>query len=259
MDFTLATYNILHGYYRRQIIENIQLLLSKQVDMLCVQEAELPLEEFLPPHWKVEYFHAEERGCHLAIAWNTSKFILKDTNAFLLPSLVKPDLRQKFTAYKTEKIQRGALVATFSTHGGKTIRVITTHLAWEGGSVNRINQLAFILKKLDTTVQFDHEILAGDFNTAVPSVFRKGEQKKIEHALGKEWTNVMPNLVWTCDISHTDPQDGFETIAKVCKLLRVKGRMRLDYIFSKHLQVASSEMLDLPGSDHRPLLATFEI
>jgi endonuclease/exonuclease/phosphatase family metal-dependent hydrolase len=258
MNLKFFTYNILHGHYREQVIDNIKSFVAQGAHVMCIQEAELVLEEFLPPHWGVEYYHAEARGCHLAIAWNTAKLTMMDTEKFLLPTLAKPALNQWFTAYKTEKIQRGAFVATFKV-GDSHLRVINTHLAWEGGISHRINQLRFILKQLEIAGSFDHEILAGDFNTAVPSVFRRTEEKKIEHALGSDWANLFPNLAWTCDISHTDPQDGFETIAKVCRLLRIKGQMRLDYIFSRNLKVVSAEMLDVPGSDHRPLSATFEI
>lgn len=250
-----ATYNILHAYHRSKIIDNIKILLDKGVDILCIQEAELPIENILPPNWQVEYFFTEGRGCHLAIAWNKTKLSLIDTKKILLPALRKPDLMQKFTGYKKEKIQRGTLIADFS-FDGKVVKVINAHLGWEGGTTNRLKQLRYVLSQLGNR-NADYGILAGDFNTFIPSIFRKTQEKKIENVLGNSWTDVFPGLKWSCDISYTDPQDGFEFFSKICKILRIKLRSRLDYVFAHKLKPASSEMIDLPGSDHRPLVATF--
>lgn len=252
-----ATYNVLHAYHRDKIVANIKLLVEKEADILCIQEAELPIENILSPNWQVEYFFTTERGCRLAVAWNKSKLNLIDTKKILLPALTKPDLMQKLTGYKTEKIQRGAFIANFSSRG-KVVKIINAHLAWEGGTSNRLNQLRHLLTQLGDN-NSSYEILAGDFNTFVPALFRRTQESKIEKVLGTSWTNVLPDLAWSCDISYTDPQDGFETFSKICKTFGIKLQSRLDYIFARNLKIISSEMLDLPGSDHRPLIATFEI
>lgn len=251
-----ATYNVLHAYHRDKIVANIKLLIEKGTDILCVQEAELPIENILSSDWQVEYFFTTERGCRLAIAWNKSKLNLIDTKKIVLPALTKPDLMQKLTGYKTEKIQRGAFIANFSFNG-KVIKIINAHLAWEGGTPNRVNQLQYLLTQLKDN-DSDYEILAGDFNTFVPALFRRTQESTLEKVLGTSWTNVLPNLAWSCDNSYFDPQDGLEKLIKISKLFGIKFRSRLDYIFARNFKIISSEMLDLPGSDHRPLIATFE-
>jgi endonuclease/exonuclease/phosphatase family metal-dependent hydrolase len=44
MDIKIATYNILHGYNKEKVLENIRALVSKGADVICIQEAEIPLE-----------------------------------------------------------------------------------------------------------------------------------------------------------------------------------------------------------------------
>ncbi len=113
MKLTLATYNILHGYHKEKILENIKTLIDKGTDIICIQEAEIKFEDYLPATWGIDYYFTPERGCRLAIAWDKSKLNIKNTNKFLLPALEKPSLLQKLTAYKAETIQRGAFVSNF--------------------------------------------------------------------------------------------------------------------------------------------------
>ncbi len=123
-------------------------------------------------------------------------------------------------------------------------------------SYTRLLQLKYLVSKLENNS--DCEILAGDFNSNVPAMLRRTQESKIAKVLNG-WTNVLPNLPYTCDISHTDPQDGLDFLVKINKIFGIKFRVRLDYIFSKGMKIISKEMLDLPGSDHRPLIATFEL
>jgi endonuclease/exonuclease/phosphatase (EEP) superfamily protein YafD len=76
-------------------------------------------------------------------------------------------------------------------------------------------------------------------------------------ALGAEYLNVLPSLPWTYDNSYFAPQDGLEKLTKLCRWAGLKFRSRLDYFFARNLKFISGEMLNLPGSDHRPLLAEF--
>ena len=258
MKLTCATYNILHGYYKDQIFKNIKTLIEKGADVICIQEAEIEIESVLPSGWKIEYFR-HDIGCNLAIAWNSPMLDCKEKKTILYQPLPKPAFMQRLTNYKNKIIPRGAITVLFTFTGeGKTIRITNTHLAWEGGMKNKAKELKELLQfrggeKVDT------EILAGDFNTNIPAVLRRVEERRVENILGKEFDNVFPNIKYTCDLSYTDPQDGLEKIAKFWNFFGVKLKSRLDYIFTKNLKIISKEMLDLPGSDHRPLLATFEV
>lgn len=153
-------------------------------------------------------------------------------------------------------VERGVLSAVFSGEG-KDIRITNIHLAWENGGRQRIKQLEYLLRDLSES-DVNGEILVGDFNTFNYPLFQRFEEKKIEGVLSG-WANVFQGIPWTCDTSYSDPKDGVEKFVKILRIFKIKFRCRMDYIFSKNLEVISKEMLDVPGSDHRPLVATFEI
>lgn len=262
MKLALATYNILHGYHRKLILEDIKLLIEKGVDVLCLQEAEVsfekPLNEVLRAiglhMWEVRYAHSGAGG-DLALAWNTSRIVLQNMEAVLLP-IVTPVFLQRIKGHTTP-YRREALIGRFLVDR-KVIRITNVHLAWEGGIRHRLEQLIFLKKKLPET-SADADIVGGDFNTFAPSFLRRLQQKKVEAVLGEKYVNVFPDLHWSFDIKYTAPEDKWETLAKICRLLGIKVRSRLDYIFTRNMKIVSAEMLDLLGSDHRPLIAKLEL
>ena len=257
----LATYNILHGYHQNLILKNIKLLIEKGVDIICLQETDAPFETPLnnllsslrPSNWKVKYSHCGIAG-NLAIVWNSSHVEMQNMETILLPTIA-PVFIQKLKGH-TIRLQRTVLTGTFLVKG-ETIRISNAHLAWEGGVAHRLNQVTYLKDALKKT-SVDKDIIAGDFNTFAPSILRRDQQQKVEKILS-EYTNTLPELKWSCDISYTAPQDGWDFIAKLCRYIGLKIQSRLDYIFVKNLQIISSEMLDLPGSDHRPIVVKFEI
>jgi len=248
---TIATYNILHGYYKNEILDNIKFLIGKNADVICLQEADIPFEEHLNKflldfsNWSVRYFHSG-KGSNLAVMWNTKKLELTHVEAILLPKPSDDTPRQ-----------RAAQVATFTTEG-KTLRVSNVHLAWEGGVSHRFVQLQY-LKKILSQSDCEHEIIVGDFNTFAPAMFRNIQKRKAQKTLGDGWKNALPDLVWTCDVSRSFKQDNFHLFSTALKRLGFKLRSCLDYVFIKNLRVIKGEMLDLPGSDHRPLLVSLTV
>ena len=101
-------------------------------------------------------------------------------------------------------------------------------------------------------------IVAGDFNTLAPRALRHVHEKRVEQALGPQYINALPRLSWSYDTSHADPGDGLGFLPKLHRA-GVRFRARLDYIFATNVSVTSSAMHDLPGSDHRPLIAAFAV
>jgi endonuclease/exonuclease/phosphatase (EEP) superfamily protein YafD len=77
---------------------------------------------------------------------------------------------------------------------------------------------------------------------------------RVEQMLGSTYVNALPRLSWSHDISHADPRDGLGFLPKLHRA-GIRFRMRLDYIFVAGGTVVSSGMHNLPGSDHRPLVA----
>jgi endonuclease/exonuclease/phosphatase family metal-dependent hydrolase len=260
---TVATYNILHGHYSDLILNNIANLISEGVGVICLQEADPPfkrlLEDFLKrpeyKNWQARYAH-QGPVSNLAILWDSSALKPEKFHDILLPNLGRADLVQRLKRH-TEVFQRGALVGNFSV-GEKAVRITSAHLGWEGGVRHRLNQLAFLKNYLDAHPA-DADVVAGDFNTWAPAMFRRRQGKKVQKVLGQAYTNALPKLKWSCDLSYSVPQDGWGPVIKICRPLGIKLKSRLDYLFARNLKVVSAEMLDLPGSDHRPLMAKLEM
>jgi len=247
---TLATYNILHGYHSEEILENIKLIMEKGADIICLQEIDPPFKESLSDFLKSSYsswsLHSVHLGSasNLAFLWNSFRIKPQDMEAVKLP-LAPGSFRQ-----------RAALIGNFLADS-KAIRVANVHLSWEGGMPHRFLQLNYLAEHLALRPA-EHDIICGDFNTFMPSFFRNIQKRKIRKILGEQWADVLPDAVWTCDISHSYPEDTFHCIARPLSILGFKLRSCLDYIFARNMKVSSAEILDLPGSDHRPLLASFE-
>jgi endonuclease/exonuclease/phosphatase family metal-dependent hydrolase len=258
MEITCATYNILHGCYKDKIFKNIQLLLDKGADVICIQESEIPLESILPPGWQIEYFHGKIHGCALATLWNKSKLNFIREDKILLPVSAKKIFIMRLTEFYNRPLQRGCLSISFEV-GGKILRINNVHLSCETDTNHRLKQLKHIFATLSGN-KADIEIFLGDFNTAAPLIFKRYQEKKLEECFGEKYVNVFHRLRYSCCyVSEFDPQDGMAKVKKVLRFLGVNLKSRLDYIFARNLKVIRKEMLDLPGSDHRPLVATFEI
>jgi endonuclease/exonuclease/phosphatase family metal-dependent hydrolase len=252
----LATYNILHGHYSKLILENLQILIEKNVDVVCIQEADKSFQDFLNDFlqsrkWKIIYFN-NTKGCNLAIAWNPLHLSLSNSEQVFLPKLSKPSLMQRAT-YFNEIFQRGAISTVFS-YEDKEIRITNTHLGWEGGIKKTLSQLSY-LRDFLSKKEDKYAILAGDFNTFAPAVFRNFKTKKVEIILKDKWINAFPDLAWSCDVSYSVPSDGYNFIEKIFTKLHLNLRSLLDYVFvNQNTKVISKEMFDLPGSDHRPIV-----
>ena len=251
----------MHGHYSDLILKNVKFFFAKGANVVCLQETDLSFKKSLNTllkkesgNWKVRYFHTGI-ACNLAIIWNDKYLKLKDIKPIYLPTLSKPSITQRFLRNK-QIFKRGALSACFVINR-KTIRVTNAHIGWEGGIKHRMRQLKYLREALGKE-QADHGILSGDFNTFAPAMFRHFQKRKVERILGKEWVNALPHLKWSCDISYTTPQDGWEKVIKICRLFRIRVRSLLDYMFIYNMTIVSAEMLDLEGSDHHPQLGKFE-
>ena len=260
MNLTCATYNILHGYHSDLIVKNIRFLIDQGADVICLQEAEIDFEKTLKAllaepalsHWSVECAHAG-RGGNVATLWNTNALIFKRAEVVVLPKLRTPTALELLRGF-TESIQRGALIAEFDWKG-YTLQISNAHLAWEGGSRHRMRQLRKLRMDLEKTPA-DFRIVTGDFNTLAPRPLRGMHERRVEKTLGAEFRNAFPKLPWTYDISFSDPSDGMQFIGTLARA-GIKWRQRFDYMFAKDMTVMEAKMHDLPGSDHRPLIATF--
>lgn len=264
MTITCATYNILHGYHRELILKNIRFLIDEGADVICLQEAEVrfkgALRKFLAHKdqvgWQMRSAHAGYGG-NVAILWKSERLRLVRTNLIPLPKLRAPSKLQRLRVERLRKFDtnRVALVGFFEW-AGQTFQITSTHIAWEGGSRHRTRQIRHLREALEKE-EADVRIIAGDFNTFVPRALRHVQERKVERALGAHYVNALPKLSWSYDISHADPGDGLGFLPKLHRT-GLRFRARLDYIFGTNVAVVSSTMHDLPGSDHRPLVAVFD-
>lgn len=263
MNITCATYNILHGYHRDLILKNIRFLIDEGADVICLQEVEVrfePLLEAFLAHkelvgWQMRCIHAGFGG-NVAILWNSGRLRLVKTKTIGLPKLNTSTRLRRLKVPRLKKFDtsRAALVGFFEA-GGLTFQIASAHVAWEGGSEHRMKQIRHLRSALEED-RADVRIVAGDFNTLAPRALRHVHEKRVERALGAHYINALPKLPWSYDISHADPNDGLGFLPKLHRA-GVRFRTRLDYIFGTGVSVQSGVMHDLPGSDHRPLVATF--
>ncbi len=263
MTVTCATYNILHGYHRDMILKNIRFLIDEGADVICLQEAEVrfepALKKFLTQKslvgWQMRSAHAGYGG-NVAILWKSGRLRLMQTRLIRLPKLGSRTSLQQLRVPRLKKFDtnRVALVGLFES-GGQTFQVASAHIAWEGGNGHRMRQIRHLRAMLEKD-SADVRIVAGDFNTLAPRSLRHVHERRVERALGSQYVNALPKLSWSYDTSHADPGDGLGFLPKLHRA-GVRFRTRLDYIFGTNVAVVSSAMHDLPGSDHRPLIATF--
>ena len=257
---TCATYNILHGYHRDLILKNIRFLIDQGADAICLQEAEVRFESSLKKFladpslssWDIRFAHAGLGG-NVATLWNKKRLQLRSAKVVDLPRMKSPISLRRLRGL-SEKVNRIALVGEFEMHG-HVLQITNVHLDWEGGSRHRMSQLRHLREALDT-MQADFRIITGDFNTVALRPMRRFHERRVEKTLGTEFRNAFPRLPWTYDISYTDPTDGLQFIATLSRA-GLKWRQRFDYMFAKDMTVLTGQMHDLPGSDHRPLIATF--
>ncbi len=264
MTITCATYNILHGFHREMVLKNIRFLIDEGADVICLQEAEVrfkgALRKFLGQKdlagWEI---HSEHKGFggNVAILWKTDRLKLKQTRLIRLPKPLIPSTLQRLHPKRLKKfdVNRVALVANFESEG-QTFQITSAHIAWEGGNRHRMRQIKHLREALEEE-HADVRIVAGDFNTLAPRALRHVHERRVEQVLGAHYINALPKLSWSYDISHADPADGLGFLPALHRA-GVRFRARLDYIFATNVAVTSSMMHDLPGSDHRPLVAVFE-
>ncbi len=259
MNLTCATYNILHGYHREMVLNNIAFLMDSGADVICLQEVEKRFEphlrKFLAQQkyvgWQCRCAHVGFGG-NVALLWKSGKLRLKRAHVIALPKLRTPSRLQRLRKM-TDRIDRAALVGIFEAKD-ITFQIASAHVAWEGGNAHRMRQLRFLRERLEKEPA-DVRIVAGDFNTLAPRALGRVHEKRVQFTLGAHYVNAHPKLKWSYDISHADPNDGLGFLPRLHKA-GVKFRTRLDYIFATNVKVEKSAMHDLPGSDHRPLTAT---
>ncbi|HVA97111.1 MAG TPA: endonuclease/exonuclease/phosphatase family protein [Candidatus Acidoferrales bacterium] len=272
-ELTIATYNILFGINREQIIENIEQMAKDGVTVFCLQEVINVTDKAfildailqrLGKHWQAAYHVGPEIGklsIGTAILWNTTVLNLKSEDKIELPKIKKFDLHERLyyqvIGVSGVPLQRKAICCDF-TFNKTPIRITCVHLDNVGGPRHRYKQFSYLVSSLIAKPKIDHEIIAGDFNTF--DLLRTGYEKKLlQRNLGDEFIDASKQVGWTSDIYNIDFTTSIRLFKWLIKNFNIHVRRRLDYIWVKNFVVKTCYKLSIPGSDHFPVIAKLRI
>lgn len=251
MKLKLVTYNIFNGKHRDVVIKNILALAKEGVNIFCLQEVrnlgngesiiDLLLQK-LGVNWQAEKLLNDvtrPNDLGLCVIWDSLVVSLKKSDNLLLPKLTKVDLLEK-TFRKINKnyhfpVQRSALRLDFECNG-KPLRVTNIHLDVSGGKAHKTRQLGHLQSYLKAIPAYPNEIVCGDFNTLGWGLLAKKYKSKMAEFFGSDFKNVFPKQVRTGPLYQ-----------------------HLDHIFVKGLALVAAEVKRMRGSDHKPVVAEFEI
>jgi len=264
----LASYNIQDGLYEDLIVDNIHKMVSDGVDIFCLQETRIIKSDFIVERlkkelgngWRGEYFLGIDNPrteIGVTILWKSTKLNLQELEKIFLPKLNYVSLYDYFITSFFKPAQRGAMIATFSING-VLLRITNLHLDFKNGTARRMNQVEYLTYHLNKKPTAHHEIIGGDFNTHIPKVTLK-ERNWIISLLGNEFVDAFPNLEWTFDGASIDPKRVFSGLQKILLSLGIRFYRKLDYIFLKNIKLTDAKMENFKGSDHYPLIITFEV
>jgi endonuclease/exonuclease/phosphatase family metal-dependent hydrolase len=267
--FRVISYNIENGIYLGNILNNIRSFADQGVQAMCLQEVrEIPgrpavgkrIEKTLGPDWKCHFLQDTEdpvNGLGLGICWNRKRIELMSIKDTLLPKS-NYNWVEKLVNPGGKPSQRGVITALFKS-GQKEIRISSLHLDWQGGAESRFQQISGLKDRLGSFK--GKEIICGDFNTGENRKRLGKSYTRFNQAIGMEFTEAFEDGVITLINGVTaDPTYPYlYMLQKLLIFLHIKIGQRMDYIWYKGMQVKKSEIFNLSGSDHLPLLAEFEI
>lgn len=267
----LATYNLHLVQDFEQIIKNIKKMADHEsVDVFCLQEVvRAPYKEFiissllkeLGNDWSAVCYVGQEKSwlsLGNGVVWNKKKLHLKNSENILLPSNQRLTLNESVFSYliagDSFSFERRSIVATFQ-YGRHTVQIANVHLDNVGGPSRRQKQLEYILQKLNKNIAFT--VVCGDFNTF--DLKQTGEEAcSLQSILGVEYTDAAYDCGWTADINRVNLTRANPIFAFIIKYLHIHIRRKLDYIWVKGAKRVSLKKLNLPGSDHLPLIVTLD-
>lgn len=269
-EFKLVSYNIQDGIYEDLIIQNIHTLVDDGADIFCLQETRtIKLKpDFIVDRLKAELGNEWQGECFLGIdnprlevgltiLWKSTNIHLLGLEKIFLPKSNYVGLYDSLIRYFFIPAQRGAIVATFDINGIK-LRIANLHLDFKQGVARRMSQVKYLAAKLGQK-SVTHEIICGDFNTSVKNDSARKQKNWVEQILGNEYVEAFPMLKWTFDGASIDPAKFFSSAHKLLLRLGLRFYRRLDYVFVKNLKTTKSKLEKLQGSDHYPLVITFEV
>ena len=138
------------------------------------------------------------------------------------------------------------------------MRVTCVHVDNVGGPRHRLKQISYLVSQLTSKEKAKYEIICGDFNTF--DLLKTGFEKKLlQKKFDKEFIDASEQVGWTADIHNIDMSSSIKIFYWFIHTFNVHVRRRLDYIWVKNFKVIECKKLEIPGSDHFPIIAKLEL
>lgn len=271
----VVSYNTEFSRQVQSLLANLISMRDAGVDVFCLQEVcrykdkrffiDLLLEKF-GKDWKAEFNLSNESEYLLnhgvAIVWNNEKLKLQNIEKVFLPkdnSLPPLELFISLIGgFSNRPVPRKALIATFQL-GNEKVRITSIHLDFTGGLKKRMRQMKYFLNHLQSKEDTKSEIVCGDLNTF--DTFNTGREHEEMLRLFKKYSFVdaSSKVKWSIDLMNAGFGKGVLSAKRILSTINLHIYKKLDYIWSKNLKVLHSKRIDVPGSDHFPVMAEFEI
>jgi len=256
MQFTLLTYNTLLSDAQRGLRAIFQ---TYKPDVACLQEIdtnEYNLQQIEKGGYRLaDYsngFIKFGKVYGVATFFSPQTISFSSSKSINLPKGYLEIISYVLRIFRTKKKDRTVLRTRFSfTKQEKKLIIYNIHLSAHGTNGIRLKQLK---KTLD---DISHEnghptILVGDFN--YPYGRRKLEELMHENGF-LEATN---NINFTSDGKLLHYSFVEKILAKILQSIFGKNH-KLDYMFYKNCTPVSTVKIDVPYSDHFPIITKFEI
>lgn len=256
MQFTLLTYNTLLSDAQRGLRAIFQ---TYTPDIACLQEIdtnEYNLEQIEHADYRLaDYsngFIKFGKVYGVATFFSPKTISFSSSKSINLPRGYLEILSFVLRIFRTKKKDRTVLRTKFSfKNSDKKIIVYNIHLSAHGTNGIRLKQLK---KTLDDIA---HEngyptILVGDFN------YPYG-RKKLEDLMHENgFIEATNNIQFTSDGKLLHYSFFEKILARILQLIFGKNH-KLDYVFYKNCTSLSTLRIDVPYSDHFPIITKFEI
>ena len=265
MKFSILTYNVLFN----NAVPQLATILNKyKPDIVCLQEVDTSAKNLqqleLDDYRLADYSNSFIKFGNIygvATFYKKKNFRLVKSDSFNIPRSFFEILLLLMRLLKGLDQPRTMLGTDFVHESTKKkISVYNIHLTVMTTNTGRMKQINQILETFDS----DREtscILAGDFNYFPYA--RKNLENLMEQFGLKEATHNIPYT-----IEYTRGANGAKMFhysllqklsAKLIGRLFSLNRLKLDYIFFRHLQLIETKRVRFNHSDHFPIISEFEV
>jgi len=268
--FKAGTYNILHSYNPSKIADNLKIMADEGVYIFALQEVvkerDKPfigdeITRRLGKNWKMleslrEVIPGRDWGT--AIIYNSTRLKLISSKNILPKKMEHLSPFQFLLSLlimggKGIVYPRSFISAKFKIDN-QVLCFSSVHPDFFANTDYRIKQLKYFLAEKIETGQEECEVICGDFNN-IDLMNTKKEVTQIQRSLGEEYVDATQDIPWSVNIFNVSENHATSFFIWLKKIFPFKLRKKIDYIWTKNIEVLSSKSFNLSGSDHLPLVA----